>query len=180
FSRDWSSDVCSSDLWVWTHDSVFLGEDGPTHQPIEQLASLRAMPDLTVIRPADATETVEAWEVALNHRHGPVALVQTRQGGPVLERERGGVAKGGYVLRPGDDVVLVATGREVHVALGAPDLLADQGTSARVVRPPSWELFCEQEDGYRNQVLGVDLPRVSIEAAATFGWDRVVGADGLT
>src|SRR5690606_39495577 len=89
FSRDWSSDVCSSDLWVWTHDSVFLGEDGPTHQPIEQLASLRAMPDLTVIRPADATETVEAWEVAVNHRRGPVALVQTRQGVPVLDRKSG-------------------------------------------------------------------------------------------
>jgi transketolase len=166
-------------IWVWTHDSIFLGEDGPTHQPIEQLASLRAMPELTVIRPADATETVEAWEVALNRRSGPVALVQTRQGVPVLERERGGVARGGYVLRPGDDVVLVATGSEVHVALEAADLMDERGTSARVVSLPSWELFFEQ-DAYRTEVLGDGIPRVSLEAGATFGWERIVGADGLT
>ncbi|HEX7099506.1 MAG TPA: transketolase, partial [Acidimicrobiia bacterium] len=119
-------------IWVWTHDSVFLGEDGPTHQPIEHLASLRAMPNLWVIRPADATETVEAWEVALNRHDGPVAIVQTRQNIPILERDRGGVAKGGYVLRDGSDVVLVATGSEVHVALGAAELLAQEGVTGRV------------------------------------------------
>ncbi|CAN5861250.1 transketolase [soil metagenome] len=167
-------------IWVWTHDSVFLGEDGPTHQPIEHLASLRAMPNLWVIRPADATETVEAWEVALNHIEGPVAIVQTRQGVPVLDRPRGGVDRGGYVLRDGEEVVLVATGSEVATALGAADLLADRGTSARVVSLPCWELFFEQEVAYRSRVLGEDIPRVSIEAAATFGWERVVGAGGLT
>jgi transketolase len=166
-------------LWVWTHDSIFLGEDGPTHQPVEHLASLRAMPHLWVIRPADATEAVEAWEVALNRHDGPVALVQTRQGIPVLERERGGVERGGYVLRDGDDVVLVATGSEVHVALGAAELLAEQGTSARVVSLPCWEIFFAQSEAYRLEVLGDGLPRVSIEAAATFGWERVVGIDGL-
>jgi transketolase len=166
-------------IWVWTHDSVFLGEDGPTHQPIEHLASLRAMPNLWVIRPADATETVEAWEVALNRHDGPVAIVQTRQNVPVLDRERGGVARGGYVLRDGDDVVLVATGSEVHVALGAAELLGSQGVSARVVSLPSWELFFEQDETYRREVLGDGIPRVSIEAAATFGWERVVGSDGL-
>ena len=166
-------------IWVWTHDSVFLGEDGPTHQPIEHLASLRAMPNLWVIRPADATETVEAWEVALNRHDGPVAIVQTRQNVPVLERQRGGVAKGGYVLRGGDEVVLVATGSEVHLALEAAELLARDGVSARVVSLPSWELFFEQDEEYRNDVLGQDIPRVSIEAASTFGWERIVGSDGL-
>jgi transketolase len=166
-------------VWVWTHDSIFLGEDGPTHQPIEHLASLRAMPNLWVIRPADATEAVEAWEVTLNRHDGPVALVQTRQGIPVLDRPKGGVERGGYVLRDGEDVVLVATGSEVHVALGAADLLAEQGKSARVVSLPCWEIFFEQDEAYRREVLGAGIPRVSIEAAATFGWERVVGSDGL-
>src|SRR5690606_36118020 len=166
-------------IWVWPHDSIFLGEDGPTHQPVEHLASLRAMPNLWVIRPADATETVEAWEVALNRHDGPVAIFQTRQNVPVLERQRGGVAKGGYVLRDGDDVVLVATGSEVHLAVEAAELLARDGVSARVVSLPSWELFFEQDEEYRNDVLGQDIPRVSIEAASTFGWERIVGSDGL-
>ncbi len=166
-------------IWVFTHDSVFLGEDGPTHQPIEHLASLRAMPGLWVIRPADASETVEAWEVALARTDGPVALVLTRQGVPVLDREPGGVSRGGYVVRPGDDVVLVASGSEVHVALGAADLLLGRGISAQVVSLPCWELFFAQDDAYRDSVLGDGLPRVSVEAAATFGWERVVGSDGL-
>ncbi len=166
-------------IWVYTHDSIFLGEDGPTHQPIEHLASLRAMPGLWVIRPADATETLEAWEVALGRADGPVALVLTRQGVPVLDRERGGVARGGYVLRPGDDVVLVATGSEVHLALATADLLLERGVSAQVVSLPCWELFFDQDPGYREEVLGDGLPRVSIEAAATLGWERVVGSDGL-
>jgi transketolase len=162
-------------IWVWTHDSIFLGEDGPTHQPIEHLSSLRAMPNLWVIRPADATETVEAWELALNRTDGPVSLVLTRQNLPVLDRPRGGVAKGGYVLRDGDDVVLIATGSEVALALETSDLLAAEGVSARVVSLPCWELFFAQDEAYRTEVLGESIPRVSIEAGATFGWERVVG-----
>lgn len=166
-------------IWVWTHDSIFLGEDGPTHQPIEHLASLRAMPNLWVIRPADATEAVEAWEVTLNRHEGPVALVHSRQGIPVLDRARGGVERGGYVLRDGNDVVIVATGSEVHVAMDAAERLSEQGVSARVVSLPCWELFFEQDEKYRTAVLGEGIPRVSVEAGATFGWERIVGTDGL-
>ena len=166
-------------VWVWTHDSVFLGEDGPTHQPIEHLASLRAMPHLWVIRPADANETVAAWEIALNRSDGPVGLVLTRQDLPVLEgTHREGVGRGGYILRDGSDVTLLATGSEVHVGLEAADLLTGDGVSARVVSLPSWELFAAQDDEYRTEVLG-DAPRVAIEAAAGFGWERMVGGDGL-
>ncbi len=167
-------------IWVWTHDSVFLGEDGPTHQPIEHLAAVRAIPNLWVIRPADATEVVEAWELALNRTDGPVALVLTRQNVPTLDRERGGVAKGGYVLRDGTDVVLVATGSEVSLALAAADLLEESSTSARVVSLPCWELFFDQDDAYQAEVLGEGIPRVSIEAGSTFGWERIVEGDGLT
>jgi transketolase len=163
---------------VWTHDSVFLGEDGPTHQPIEHLASLRAMPNLWMIRPADANETVEAWEVALARSNGPVGLVLTRQDLPILEPHPGGLARGGYVFRDGDDVTLVATGSEVHVALEASDVLAGDGVSARVVSLPCWELFEAQDADYRSETLG-SAPRVSIEAAAGFGWERIVGDDGL-
>jgi transketolase len=163
-------------LWVYTHESIFLGEDGPTHQPIEQLASLRAMPGLWVLRPADATESVEAWEVALNRSDGPTVLLFTRQPVPVLERPRGGVARGGYVLREGDDLVMVATGSEVALALDAADLM-DQ--SVRVVSLPCWELFYEQDEEYRREVLGDGLPMVSIEAGSTFGWERIIGSDGL-
>ena len=166
-------------IWVWTHDSVFLGEDGPTHQPIEHLPSLRAMPNLWVIRPADANETIEAWEVALNRVDGPVALVLTRQGLPTVDRVPGGVGKGGYVVRDGDDVTIVASGSEVHVVLEAADLLAGAGISARVVSLPCWELFFSQDAEYQAEVLG-KAPRVSIEAASTFGWEAIVESDGLT
>ncbi|MGZ5385165.1 MAG: transketolase-like TK C-terminal-containing protein, partial [Acidimicrobiia bacterium] len=168
-------------IWVYTHDSVFLGEDGPTHQPIEQLASLRAMPHLWVIRPADANETLEAWELALNRTTGPTVLVLTRQGVPVLDRtgRQGLVDRGGYILRDGDDVVLVATGSEVFLALGAADELAAAGTSARVVSLPCWEAFFAQDAAYQAEVLGGGLPIVSIEAASTFGWERITGGDGL-
>jgi transketolase len=166
-------------IFIWTHDSVFLGEDGPTHQPIEHLASLRAMPNLWVLRPADAGETVEALEIAVNRLDGPTAVVLTRQGLPVLERPAGGVGRGGYVLRDGDDVVIVATGSEVHVAAGAAELLGDEGVSARVVSLPSWEAFFAQDETYRRSVLGMGLPIVSVEAAATFGWERITGSDGL-
>jgi transketolase len=170
-------------IWVFTHDSVFLGEDGPTHQPIEHLASLRAIPRLWVIRPADATETIEAWEVALNRREGPTALVLTRQNVPTLDRERGGVERGAYVLRVGSDAVLVATGSEVATALEAADLLAQTGTSVGVVSMPCWEAFEQQDDEYRRRVFPDGLPVVSLEAASTFGWesfaDRSIGLDSF-
>jgi transketolase len=166
-------------IWVYTHDSIFLGEDGPTHQPIEHLASLRAMPNIWVIRPADANETLQAWEIALNRHDGPVALVLTRQNLPTLEPVEGGVAKGGYVVRDGSAVTLIATGSEVSAALGAAEILAREGVHARVVSLPCWELFFDQDDSYQDQVLG-SAPRVSIEAAATFGWERIVGEEGLT
>jgi transketolase len=165
-------------VWVWTHDSVFLGEDGPTHQPIEHLASLRAMPNLWVIRPADANETLAAWEIALNRHDGPVGLLLTRQDVPILDTDRAGVARGGYVLRNGEDVTIFATGSEVHVALEAAADLEGGGVSARVVSLPCWELFGEQDEEYRAGVLG-DAPRVAVEAASSFGWERIVGTDGL-
>jgi transketolase len=164
-------------VWVWTHDSIFLGEDGPTHQPIEHLASLRAMPGLWVIRPADANEVVQAWEVALNRGHGPVALVLSRQNLPTLPK--GQLDKGGYVVRQGGDVTIIATGSEVSAALEAADLLGREGTEARVVSMPCWELFAEQPEEYRREVLGT-APRVSVEAASTFGWERLVGSEGLS
>jgi transketolase len=166
-------------IWVFTHDSVFLGEDGPTHQPVEHLAALRAIPDLWVIRPADATETVEAWEMACNRLDGPTALVLTRQAVPVLDRPRGGVARGGYVLRQGTDALVVATGSEVALALGAADLLADDGVSVRVVSMPCLEAFALQDDSYRAEVLDGTAVRVSLEAGVTDGWHRIIGRDGL-
>ncbi|MET0566128.1 MAG: transketolase [Acidimicrobiia bacterium] len=165
-------------MWVWTHDSVFLGEDGPTHQPIEHLPSLRAMPTLWVIRPADANETLAAWEIALDRHDGPVGLLLTRQDVPVLETDPAGAKKGGYVLQDGDAVTLIATGSEVHVAVDAARVLQDQGISTRVVSLPCWELFFEQAEEYRSDVLG-SAPRVAIEAASPFGWERIVGQDGL-
>ncbi|MFL5821253.1 MAG: transketolase [Solirubrobacteraceae bacterium] len=174
--------------WVFSHDSLGLGEDGPTHQPVEQLASLRAIPGLTVIRPADAAETAEAWRVILEELDGPACLVLTRQAVPVLERDRlggaGGLARGAYVLAGGGEpaeAVLVASGSEVAVALAAREALGADGLSTRVVSMPSWELFAAQDAGYREAVLPADLPSVSIEAAATMGWerwvDRAVGVD---
>jgi transketolase len=134
------------------------------------------MPGIWVVRPADATESVEAWEVALNRSDGPTVLLFTRQPVPVLDRPRGGVAKGGYVLREGDDLVIVATGSEVALALEAADRL---DMSVRVVSLPCWELFYEQPEEYRSSVLGEGIPKVSIEAAATFGWERLIGSEGL-
>ena len=168
-------------IWVMTHDSIMLGEDGPTHQPVEHLASLRAMPGLWVIRPADATESVEAWEIALNRTVGPTLLVFSRQGLAVLDRSgtEGMTARGGYVVRSGNDVVIMATGSEVSVALGAANILESHGVSARVVSLPCWEAFEEQDPDYRREVLGGGIPRVSVEAGATLGWERMVGSDGL-
>jgi transketolase len=174
-------------IYVYTHDSIGLGEDGPTHQPIEQLASLRAMPGLVVIRPSDANETVVAWRAALERRDGPTALVLTRQNLTVFDRKElagaDSLLRGGYVLkdvangRP--DVILLASGSEVEIAVVAADTLAGSGVGARVVALPSWELFERQEARYRESVLPPDVTaRVSIEAASTFGWDRYVGPAG--
>jgi transketolase len=173
-------------LFVWTHDSVGLGEDGPTHQPIEQLASMRAMPGLRVIRPADANEVSQAWKIHVDGE-GPTALVLTRQKVPVLgntaERAPDGVRKGAYTLvdEEGDglDLVLIGTGSEVAVCVAALDLL--DGLSVRVVSMPSWELFALQDDDHREQVLPADVPTLAVEAGATFGWERyaddVIGID---
>ena len=161
-------------IYSWTHDSVGVGEDGPTHQPIEHLASLRAMPKLRVIRPADANETVQAWRIAIE-RGGPTALILSRQNLPVLEgtAEIGGVERGAYVLRdsPSEpDVVIIGTGSEVQLCVQAAIELAESGVDARVVSMPSWELFLEQDDDYQLSVLGEEIPRVSVEAGSTFGW----------
>jgi transketolase len=175
-------------IYVWTHDSVGLGEDGPTHQPIEHLASLRAIPNLVVLRPADATETVEAWRTALRRTGGPTAIVCTRQKLPVLDRgtlaPASGVARGAYVLadaaQSGDPhLVLIATGSEVTLALEAHQRLSREGIHCRLVSMPSWELFEAQPQAYRDEVLPPQVgARVSVEAAASFGWDRWVGPDG--
>ncbi|MGI8995539.1 MAG: transketolase, partial [Pyrinomonadaceae bacterium] len=172
-------------IFVFTHDSIGLGEDGPTHQPIEQLTSLRAIPNLSVFRPADATETVEAWRTALTRSHGPTALVFTRQAVPVLDRLRYApaedAARGAYVLAdaPDPEVILIGTGSEVHLALAAQDLLAAQDVRARVISMPCWELFDEQPDEYQEAVLPSALrARVAVEAGATLAWRRYVGLDG--
>jgi transketolase len=165
-------------IFVFTHDSVGLGEDGPTHQPIEHLAALRAIPGLVTIRPADAREAAAAWAVALGRTHGPTALVLSRQALPTLDGPAD-VGRGGYVLADGDDAALIATGSEVAVALAARDLLAADGVSARVVSMPSFELFRAQEPAYREAVLPPELAaRVSVEAAATFGWAEWIGCHG--
>jgi transketolase len=162
-------------VFAFTHDSVGLGEDGPTHQPIEHLASLRAMPRLRLIRPADANETAQAWRIALSSE-GPTALVLTRQNLPVLEGTAGApVEQGAYVLDdPGGDldVVLVGTGSEVSVCVGAAARLAEDGLAARVVSMPSWDLFAVQGDDYQNLVLPPDVPTLAVEAGASFGWDQ--------
>jgi len=167
-------------IFVYTHDSIFLGEDGPTHQPIEHVASLRAMPNMWVVRPADATEAAEAWEMALRRDDGPTVIVLTRQGIPVLDRpgNKGALHRGGYVLRGGDDAVLIATGSEVHVALEAAELLSGEGISLRVVSMPCVEAFDAQAESYRVSVLG-DLPTATLEAGVTMGWHRFAGSSGL-
>ena len=173
-------------VYIFTHDSIGLGEDGPTHQPIEQLMGLRAVPNLAVLRPADATETVEAWKVALDRRHGPTVLSLSRQNLPLLDRAKlgpaSGVRKGAYVLwetAPEPDVVLIGTGSEVHIAMDAAKLLLDHGTPARVVSMPSWELFDQQAEEYRQSVLPTGmLARVSVEAGTPLGWERYVGLGG--
>jgi transketolase len=178
---------CIRVIFIYTHDSVALGEDGPTHQPIEQLSGLRAVPNLVTLRPADATETAEAWQVALERRNGPTVMALTRQKLPVFNRQElapaSGVRRGGYVLWQSDDqpeVILIATGSEVHIALEAGKLLAQSNISARVVSLPSWELFDDQPLEYRHSVLPPSIKaRVSMEAASPMGWERYVGDNGV-
>ena len=163
-------------VYHWTHDSVGLGEDGPTHQPVEHLAAMRAMPKLRVIRPADANETAQAWRVVVD-RDGPTALVLSRQTLPVLEGTAGneGVLRGGYVLVEADgapELALIGTGSEVHVCVEAARLLEADGVATRVVSLPSWELFAEQDEAYRESVLPPGLLRLAVEAASPLGWER--------
>jgi transketolase len=175
-------------IYVFTHDSIGLGEDGPTHQPVEQLASLRAIPGLIVLRPADANEVLEAWKVIMQLSHEPAVLVLTRQAVPTLDRTRygaaSGVARGAYVLAeaPGGrpDVLLMATGSEVALCLGAHEQLVKDGVRARVVSMPSWELFEQQSQAYRESVIPPDVTaRVAVEQASTFGWAHYTGATGV-
>ncbi|HEX3400833.1 MAG TPA: transketolase [Acetobacteraceae bacterium] len=170
-------------IHVLTHDSIGLGEDGPTHQPIEHLASLRAMPHLHVYRPADAMETAECWELAIRRNDGPSLLVLTRQALPTMRTEfaENLCARGGYVLAEADGpraATLIGTGSEVSIAMAARDSLAAEGISAAVVSLPCWELFSQQDEAYRMQVLG-GAPRIGIEAAGGFGWERWLGNDGI-
>jgi transketolase len=174
-------------IYVFTHDSIGVGEDGPTHQPVEQLLSLRAIPGLVTIRPCDANEVAEAWRVTLQLRHEPVALVLTRQALPTLDRERygpaSGLARGAYVLADapggGPEVLLLATGSEVSLCVAAHELLVKEGVRSRVVSMPSWELFDDQPVEYQDQVLPPSVKaRVAVEQATTLGWERYVGSGG--
>ncbi len=174
-------------IYIFTHDSIGVGEDGPTHQPIEQLPSLRAIPGLIVLRPADANETVEAWKVIMKLHHEPAALVLARQAVPTIDRSKyasaSGVVGGAYVLADAPDgkpdVLLLASGSEVALCLEAHERLKPEGIKSRVVSMPSWELFDDQPQEYRDSVLPPDVTaRVSVEQASTFGWAKYVGATG--
>ena len=175
-------------IYVWTHDSIGLGEDGPTHQPVEHLMALRVIPELTMIRPGDANETVYAWRAALENRHGPTGLVLTRQRVPIIDQNKYGSAegllRGAYVVldAPGGqpEVILIGTGSELQLALGAAEQLQAQGIRARAVSMPSWELFDRQPQEYRDAVLPPSVTaRVSVEAGVTMGWCRYIGDRGL-
>jgi transketolase len=168
-------------IFIFTHDSIGVGEDGPTHQPVEQLISLRAIPGLIVLRPGDANEVVEAWRAIMNMKHEPVCLILSRQNMPTLDRTKyaaaSGVAKGAYVL--GDakdgkpDVIIIGTGSEVGMSVDAHEKLTSEGVKSRVVSMPSWELFDHQPQEYRDSVLPPSVKaRVSVEQSSTFGWDR--------
>jgi transketolase len=173
-------------IYVWTHDSIGLGEDGPTHQPIEQLAALRAIPGLITLRPGDANETVEAWRTILGQSRQPACLVLSRQALPTLDRGRyasaEGVRRGAYVLASSDrrpQVILMATGSELSICVDAYERLTSEGVAARVVSMPSWGLFEKQDQAYRDEVLPPDVVgRVAIEQGASLGWDRYVGLGG--
>src|SRR5262249_25424420 len=172
-------------VYVFTHDSIGVGEDGPTHQPVEQVASLRAIPGLIVLRPADANEAAEAWKVVMTLHHQPAVLILTRQAVPTIDRGKyapaAGLIRGAYTLAgPPDgkpEVLLLATGSEVALCLAAYERLKVEGTKARVVSMPSWELFDDQPQEYRDRVLPPEVTaRVSVEQASVFGWAKYVGA----
>ncbi len=170
-------------IYVMTHDSIGLGEDGPTHQPIEHLAALRAIPNMHVLRPADAIETAECWQIALETRTGPTILALTRQNLPTIRHAGDGnlCARGAYILagEAANPIRLIASGSEVQLAVAARDLLAKEGRQAAVISMPSWELFSAQSEAYRNEVMGGDgTVRVACEAASGFGWERWLGAKG--
>jgi len=174
-------------IYIFTHDSIGVGEDGPTHQPVEQLASLRAIPGIADIRPCDANEVAEAWRVIMEMKHEPVVLILSRQALPTLDRSKlapaSGLRRGAYVLSDGTngkpDVLLIGTGSEVSLCLGAQEALKKQGVEARVISMPSWKLFEDQDEAYRESVLPSRIrARVSVELAARFGWERYVGIDG--
>ena len=174
-------------IYIFTHDSIGVAEDGPTHQPIEHLASLRAIPGLITLRPADANEVVEAWKVIMLFHHEPAVLILSRQALPTLDRSKyaaaSGVAKGAYVLADASDgkpqVLLLASGSEVSLCVDAYEQLKSEGIKARVVSMPSWELFEHQSQEYRDSVIPPQIgARVSVEQAATFGWERYVGPMG--
>jgi transketolase len=174
-------------IFIMTHDSIGVGEDGPTHQPVEQLVSLRSVPGLIVLRPADANEVAEAWRVIARLKHQPACLVLSRQPLPTLDRQRyaaaSGLARGAYVLADaaegGPEVILIGTGSEVQLCVAAHERLAGQGVRARVVSMPSWELFEQQDESYRESVLPPKVrARVSVEQASVIGWDRYVGMTG--
>ena len=173
-------------IYVFTHDSIGLGEDGTTHQPIEQLAGLRSVPNMTLIRPADANETAQAWRVALEHSGGPVAIVLTRQNLPVIDQDKYAKAnlleKGAYILADSTskpDVILIGTGSEVSLLLKAREKLQEKSVQARVVSMPSWELFEKQDAAYKELVFPKNVrKRLSVEAGTTFGWIRYTTEDG--
>jgi transketolase len=177
-------------VWVFTHDSVGVGEDGPTHQPVEHFLALRAIPDLLFIRPCDANETVWAWKIAIRNRHRPTAMALTRQNVPTLDRSAyasaEGLARGAYVLNPRaavvpPDVILIATGSEVQLIVAAEPLLARKGIAARLVSMPCWELFEEQSAEYRESVLPKAMTaRLAVEMGSSLGWERWTGSDGAT
>jgi transketolase len=173
-------------IYIFTHDSIGVGEDGPTHQPIEQLVGLRAIPGMMVLRPADANEVAEAWRVVMKLTHQPACLVMSRQALPTIDRSKyapaAGVAKGAYILADSKgkpDVILMGTGSEISLCLAAYETLTAEGVKARVVSMPCWELFEEQDEAYRNSVLPNDVTgRVGVEMAGTVGWDRYTGFGG--
>jgi transketolase len=174
-------------VWVYTHDSIGLGEDGPTHQPVEQLVALRSIPFLITLRPADANEVVEAWRVIVGLKNQPACLVLTRQPLPTFNRKRyaaaEGLARGAYIMadaaHTAPALILIGTGSEVSICAEAFEMLKQEGVAARLVSMPSWELFEQQDQAYRDHVLPPEVKaRVSVEAGSVIGWDRYVGANG--
>ena len=172
-------------IYVMTHDSIGLGEDGPTHQPVEHLAALRAIPNVRVFRPADATETAECWELALKSAEGPSIIALTRQGvAPVRNQFSSDnlASKGAYILRESDgdrQATIIATGSEVEIACAARKKLQNDGIATAVVSAPCLELFDQQDETYKQTILGAGRPKVAVEAAVRFGWERYIGSDGI-